>query len=111
MICRRNRIRGKAAQKKLAELVEGKDVGTLGGEDVFHPDFSFEQKNLARAAVFKIMEQAVANAARAKKTGREKKDRTPVVVIKLKGKHLEASGLVVMRFKDFMKHIMGKEEL
>jgi len=39
-----NKRRGRAFQTKLAELSKGMNVGTLGGEDVMHPEFSYEAK-------------------------------------------------------------------
>lgn len=39
-----NKRRGRAFQAKLAELSRGFNVGTLGGEDVMHPEFSYEAK-------------------------------------------------------------------
>ncbi len=40
----RNKARGRAYQAKLAEMTKGINVGTLGGEDVMHEEFSFEAK-------------------------------------------------------------------
>lgn len=40
----RNKARGRAFQAKLAELSGGMNVGTLGGEDVMHEEFSYEAK-------------------------------------------------------------------
>jgi hypothetical protein len=40
----KNKIRGRAFQTKLAELSRGINVGTLGGEDIMHPEFSYEAK-------------------------------------------------------------------
>lgn len=39
-----NKRRGRAFQSKLAELARGANVGTLGGEDVAHVEFSYEAK-------------------------------------------------------------------
>ena len=40
----RNKARGRAFQAKLAELARGVNIGTLGGEDVSHVEFSYEAK-------------------------------------------------------------------
>jgi len=40
----KNKARGRAFQAKLAQLSKGMNVGTLGGEDVMHPEFSYEAK-------------------------------------------------------------------
>jgi hypothetical protein len=72
-------------------LVGGKNVGSLSGEDVYHPQFSFEQKNLASFIGYSIMKQAEANCC----------GRIPVVVVKLKGERIDKDGLVIMRYNDF----------
>ncbi len=40
----KNKVRGRAFQTKLAEMAGGINVGTLGGEDVMHKEFSYEAK-------------------------------------------------------------------
>jgi hypothetical protein len=39
-----NKTRGRAFQTKLAEMSGGMNIGTLGGEDVMHEEFSYEAK-------------------------------------------------------------------
>ena len=39
-----NKARGRAFQTKLAEMTGGMNIGTLGGEDVMHEEFSYEAK-------------------------------------------------------------------
>lgn len=39
-----NKARGRAFQAKLAELARGVNIGTLGGEDISHVEFSYEAK-------------------------------------------------------------------
>ena len=39
-----NKARGRAFQAKLAQMSGGMNVGTLGGEDVMHEEFSYEAK-------------------------------------------------------------------
>lgn len=45
-----NKKRGRAFQAKLAEMAGGMNVGTLGGEDVMHPEFSYEAKTYNKNA-------------------------------------------------------------
>jgi len=40
----KNKQRGRAFQAKLAEMSGGMNIGTLGGEDVMHEEFSYEAK-------------------------------------------------------------------
>lgn len=40
----KNKVRGRAFQAKLAQMSGGMNVGTLGGEDVMHDEFSYEAK-------------------------------------------------------------------
>jgi hypothetical protein len=40
----RNKARGRAFQTKLAQMAGGINIGTLGGEDVMHDEFSYEAK-------------------------------------------------------------------
>jgi len=42
----RNKRRGKGFQSTLAKLTGGRNIGTLGGEDVEHDEFSYEAKTL-----------------------------------------------------------------
>ena len=39
-----NKRRGRAFQTKLAQLARGVNIGTLGGEDISHEEFSYEAK-------------------------------------------------------------------
>jgi hypothetical protein len=39
-----NKRRGRAFQSKLAQMAGGINIGTLGGEDVMHEEFSYEAK-------------------------------------------------------------------
>lgn len=43
-IASKNKARGRAFQAKLAQMSGGMNVGTLGGEDVMHKEFSYEGK-------------------------------------------------------------------
>ncbi len=46
-----NKRRGKAYQTKLAQMVDGRNIGTLGGEDVEHCDYSFEAKTRQQGSI------------------------------------------------------------
>lgn len=45
-----NKARGRAFQTKLAQMSEGMNIGTLGGEDVMHKEFSYEAKTYNKKA-------------------------------------------------------------
>lgn len=45
-----NKARGRAFQTKLAEMTGGINIGTLGGEDVMHEEFSYEAKTYNKNA-------------------------------------------------------------
>lgn len=49
-LCSKNKARGRAFQAKLAELSGGINIGTLGGEDIMHDEFSYEAKTYNRKA-------------------------------------------------------------
>ena len=90
----RNKHRGKGYQTTLAKMVQGANIGTLGGEDVSHDWFSFEAKTRKTFAGETIMRQAEVNNPSAKKV--------PVAVIHIIGEKYE-NDLVMMRFKDWSK--------
>jgi hypothetical protein len=46
----KNKARGRAFQAKLAEMAGGINIGTLGGEDVMHKEFSYEAKTYNKNA-------------------------------------------------------------
>lgn len=72
-----NRDRGKRAERAVAEMIHGKRVGTMGGEDVYHQDFSVEVKSRVSFVGEKFMAQAERNC---------KGKRTPIAVVHLQGK-------------------------
>lgn len=59
-----NRQRGKAHQKKVAEMLNGIDIGILGGEDVLTDDFSIECKSVMKFVGEKWYAQCVKNNKR-----------------------------------------------
>lgn len=50
-IALQNKARGRAFQAKLAEMTGGVNIGTLGGEDVSHEEFSYEAKTYKPSAI------------------------------------------------------------
>lgn len=45
-----NKLRGRAFQTKLAQMAGGINIGTLGGEDIMHEEFSYEAKTYNKNA-------------------------------------------------------------
>jgi hypothetical protein len=90
----RNKRQGKAVQKKVVESFGGVNIGTLGGEDGWHPIFSIEVKSCARFAGEAYMLQCEKNC---------KKGKTPLLVVHTTNqKHSE--DLVIMRRRDWDKY-------
>jgi len=87
----RNKARGKGYQTTLAEMVNGMNIGTLGGEDVMHSTFSFEAKTRKSYTTEGMMQQAEANCP---------ENKIPVVACHVIGKRHE-DDLITMRFKDW----------
>ena len=88
-----NKRRGRAFQSKIAKSVGGKNVGTLGGEDVEHPVYSIEAKSLKKYRGETIMLQCEANCPKGK---------IPVAIVHINGKRHEKD-IVHMRFSDWKK--------
>ena len=87
---RRNRNRGKNAERAVAKIFGGKRMGVLGGEDVMHPSFSIESKTTVSFVARKWMAQCENN---------NKDNKIPIVVHFQK--HLPRSkGLVILRIED-----------
>ena len=97
----RNKRRGRAYQTKLSKLVEGKNVGTLGGEDIEHPIYSIEAKAYKAYRGESIMKQCEANC---------KGDKIPVAIVHVNGQRYERD-IVHMRFKDWEKIALPKKLL
>lgn len=49
-LCSKNKARGRAFQSKLAQMAGGINIGTLGGEDIMHDEFSYEAKTYNKKA-------------------------------------------------------------
>ena len=89
----RNRRRGKAFQSKAAKILGLKNVGTLGGEDLYDKRevFSAEVKSLKRFAGQNIMNQAIAHA---------KNDLIPIAMVHINGQRHD-NDLIMIRLKDW----------
>ena len=87
----KNKTRGYRFEKAIATDLGTFRMGTLGGEDVFHPNFSIECKDFARFAGIKILEQAERNNSRKV---------TPVGVVHIRGTDYDNS-VVLIRWKHF----------
>ena len=102
----KNRARGKASEKALADILGWLRYGIMGGEDLIDPtgEWSGESKSVQRTVVKKWFEQAVRNAAKSKRAGAKR----PVVFIHLKGTQHEASDLAVIHIQDFIRLTQGE---
>lgn len=87
-----NRARGRKAEKEIAKLFNGQEMGLYGGEDVFHPEFSIEVKSYNKFIGNKFMEQCIAN---------NKRQKIPLVVVHTSNHKYEDS-LVMVRIQDFL---------
>jgi hypothetical protein len=67
----RNRKRGKATERQVAKMLNGRRMGILGKHDVEAGDWAVEVKDRVACVLFKWMEQAVRNCPPGK---------TPVVI-------------------------------
>ena len=74
---KRNRQRGKEAEREIARIMGGKRIGTMCGEDVEHPIFSIEVKSRQRFAPLAWLKQA---------RGHCPPNKTPLVIIHERGK-------------------------
>jgi hypothetical protein len=87
-----NRDRGKAAERAVANLLGGKRIGTMSGEDVhFDGPWSAEVKSRAAFVACAWVDQAVRNAPPGK---------TPLVVVHVRGKR-HGEDLVILRLADW----------
>jgi len=90
---RRNRNRGKAAERAIAKMLGGKRIGTMGEEDVMHPVLSIEVKSRQSFVGEGWLKQAEANAPG---------ERIAAVVVHIKGQPFDKS-MVLLRITEFME--------
>ncbi|RLC49240.1 MAG: hypothetical protein DRH57_00020 [Candidatus Cloacimonadota bacterium] len=95
---KRNRRRGKANQKAIAELFNGKDVGVLGESDVITEKFCIEAKSRKKFVGEKWYRQAEEYT----KKDPLAKGKIPIVVVHITGKRHE-NDFVIIRVKDFLE--------
>jgi len=88
-----NKSRGKAHEKKMAEMLNGINIGTLGGEDVAHDKLSVECKSRLKFIGTGWYEQAVKN---------NKRGKIPVVIVHIKNKSYD-NDLVMLNINDFKR--------
>jgi len=96
-----NRQRGKRAQKKIAEKLNGLDIGILGKVDVLTEHFIVEVKDKAKFVGEKWLEQVEKHKDR-----KEFKGRKCLVIVHKRGRRYENS-IVMMRLKDFLELLNG----
>jgi len=94
-----NRRRGKFHQKKVAEELNGIDMGILGGEDVITNEFSIECKSVMKFVGEKWYAQCVKN---------NKRKKIPIVVIHIKNKSYD-NDFVLIRLADFKNIVEEKK--
>ena len=88
-----NRQRGKRTQSAVAGLVFGKDIGTLGGEDVLTERYSIETKDRAKFVGEGWMKQCEENNT---------DNKIPAVIIHIRGsRHVD--NLVMFRMGEFIE--------
>lgn len=91
---KKNRARGKAHQKKVAEKVNGLNLGTLGGTDVLSDLFLIEAKSREKFVGTGWYEQA-------EKHKKQFPSKMPLVVIHINKKSYD-SDMVMLKLTDFL---------
>jgi len=80
-------------QTTVAEMIGGKNIGTLGGEDVEHPEYTVECKSLKRFAGEKVLLQA---------EGNNPGNRVSIGFVHILGQR-HHNDVVLMRYRDWIK--------
>lgn len=99
MSTKTNRQRGKRHQKKIAEKLNGLNLGTLGATDVLTEDFAIECKSRQKFVGEVWYEQAEKYA----------KGKIPIVIIHIKGKNYD-NDYVLIKLKHFKPLIEGTKK-
>lgn len=89
----KNKQRGYRFEKVIAERFSTFRMGTMGGEDVYHPEYSIECKDFARFAGVSILEQAEKN---------NKRGVIPLGIVHIRNTSYDKS-IVLLRLSDFEK--------
>lgn len=92
---KKNKQRGYRFEKVIADKLKTFRMGTMGKEDVYHPDYSIECKDYARYAGAKILEQAERNNTRGV---------VPFGVVHVRGTQYDES-IVLIRWKHFERFL------
>lgn len=92
-----NRQRGKRAQKKIAELLDCLNIGTLGEVDILNEIIVGEVKDLAKFAGEKFLEQAEKYINKNNKY----KNKIPTAIVHIRGKPFKKS-IILLRLEDFI---------
>ena len=96
MTSKQNRNRGKAVERAIAKLLNGKRVGLFGGEDIQHPLFSVEVKSRKAFVARGWMEQCEAN---------NRDNKIPLLVVHETGRRHE-NDFVILKMSDFIQNIL-----
>lgn len=104
-LSKRNRARGKASEKALADMLGWLRYGIMGGEDLVDPtgEWSGESKSVQRSVVTKWFAQAARNASKSKRAGAKR----PVVFVHLKGTQHDVSDLAIIHIQEFIRLTQG----
>lgn len=98
---RTNRNKGKRFEKRFADMLGTINIGLYGGEDIWHPAFSFECKDYNKFVGQKWMDQAIAN---------NKRGVTPAVAVHVTGTSYDNS-YVMLRWEDFRDMFLASVEI
>jgi len=94
----KNRRRGKANQKAVAKMFEGKDVGVLGESDIITEKFCIEAKSRKKF----VGEGWYWQAEEYTKKDPLAKGKIPIVVVHITGRRHE-NDFVIIKAKDFLE--------
>jgi len=86
-----NKRAGRKYQTTIANIIGGKSVGTIEGQDISHEIWSVEAKKRKSFVAVNWMNQCIRNCPEGK---------TPVVMVHITGKRHETD-LVIMTLKDW----------
>jgi len=92
-----NRKSGKYVQKEISKLMEGKDIGIIGGEDIEHDIYSIEVKSRKKYSIEVWMKQTENNSPQGK---------IPLLRLHSKGKKY-SDDFVIIRAKNFKSEIIN----
>lgn len=97
----KNRRRGKRAQREIAKILKGLNIGILGNIDIITEKFAIEIKDREKVSVENFLIQAEKN---------NKYNKTPIAIVHIRNKPYLKS-LVIIRLEDFLKLIPQDEVL